>query len=145
MRTTAIACARARRNQLLGARQRGGRSPKRFPRRRLHPIRGIFRGGLIYVDVVGWPDQGRQQYGDRDGDRYERAQVQGWVERIDFRRGTVRIREENTRRRITIDMSRIPRTPFADFRISDVQISGRWSGDLFMARRIEDMRSGREH
>src|SRR2546423_5912608 len=67
---------------------------------------GVFRGGSIYVDAVSWPNDG-YGYDNRGGynNGYDNGFVRGVVERIDFRDGTLRLREERSGRIITADIA----------------------------------------
>jgi hypothetical protein len=100
---------------------------------------GVFRGGVIYVDDLGWPDRTVVVQG--------RA-VRGVVDRVDYRRGILEIRDESSGRRVTVDMVRVDRrgrVGLDDLRRGDyVTISGDWSrGGIFEAYRVDNVRSGR--
>jgi hypothetical protein len=94
---------------------------------------GVFRGGSIYVDAVSWPNDG-YGYGNRGGYGYSNGFVRGVVERVDFRDGTLRVREERTGRIITADVrSNLRGVRRGDF----VELSGRWiGGGVFDVARI---------
>jgi hypothetical protein len=62
-------------------------------------IGGIFRGGSIYADAVSWPDQ----YGYGNG--YDNGFVRGVVDRVDYRTGTVWLRDDASGRLITADVN----------------------------------------
>jgi hypothetical protein len=96
---------------------------------------GVFRGGRIDVDNIGWPD-------DRG---YNDNSVRGTVERIDRRDGVLILRESRGGRTIEVDMTdtrRSSRVDFADLRRGDyVELSGDWSRNgLFVADAIESVR-----
>jgi hypothetical protein len=57
---------------------------------------GIFRGGSIYADAVSWPGQ----YGG-----YDQGFVRGVVNRVDYRTGTVWLRDDASGRLITADVN----------------------------------------
>jgi len=59
---------------------------------------GIFRGGTIYVDAVNWPNARDGYYAYHDGF------VRGVVSRVDYRRGTVWVREERSGRLIAAQL-----------------------------------------
>jgi len=99
---------------------------------------GIFRGGSIYVDSVNWPDQrGERGFGERG---VNEQFIRGRVERVDYRNGNVWVREEGTRRSVTIDL----RNDNASrrFRRGDyVQVTGRFQRNgIFDAYRINEIR-----
>ncbi|HEX2831573.1 MAG TPA: DUF5666 domain-containing protein [Thermoanaerobaculia bacterium] len=96
---------------------------------------GVFRGGRIDVDNIGWPD-------DRG---YSDDLVRGTVERIDRRDGVLFLRESRNGRTIEVNMRdtrRTSRIDFEDLRRGDyVELSGDWSrGGTFLADRIEAVR-----
>ncbi|HEX7828149.1 MAG TPA: DUF5666 domain-containing protein, partial [Thermoanaerobaculia bacterium] len=96
---------------------------------------GVFRGGRIDVDNIGWAD-------DRG---YNDNFVRGTVERIDRRDGVLILRESRGGRTIEVDMTdtrRSNRVDFADLRRGDyVELSGDWSRNgLFVADAIESVR-----
>ena len=102
---------------------------------------GVFRGGVIYVDNFGWSDRA---YNDVVHDRT----VRGVVDRVDYRRGILEVRDESSGRRVTVDMVRADRrgrVGINDLRRGDyVTISGDWSrGGTFQAYRVDNVRSGR--
>lgn len=96
---------------------------------------GIFRGGRIDVDNIGWPD-------DRG---YADTLVRGTIERIDRRDGVLLLRDSRNGRTIEVNMRdtrRTSRIDFEDLRRGDyVELSGDWSrGGMFVADRIEAVR-----
>lgn len=114
-------------------------------------LAGIFRGGMIHVDVVNWPGGGYDGRYDRD-DRYgrnDRGFVRGVVDRVDYRRGYAVIRDSYSGRAITVEMRR-GRGGYRDVGLEDVrrgdyvEISGEWErGGVFDGYRIETVRQGR--
>jgi hypothetical protein len=105
---------------------------------------GIFRRGSVYVDAVNWPDDG---YGYGDYGNYGNDYVSGVVDRVDFRRATVWLRDARSGRLVEVDMrsDRNGRLNLDDLRRGDyVELSGGWArGDIFVADRIESVRNGR--
>ena len=109
---------------------------------------GVFRAGSIYVDDVNWPADGSYGYGYGYGyDGYSDGYVRGVVDRVDYRRATVWLRDDRSGRLVEIDMrgNRRGRLNIDDLRRGDyVELSGNWvRGDIFDAYRIESVRSGR--
>jgi hypothetical protein len=82
-------------------------------------IGGIFRGGSIYADAVSWPNEyGQYAYG------YDQGFVRGVVERVDYRTGTVWLRDDTSGRLIAADVNgRALRTLR---RGEYVELSGQW-------------------
>lgn len=119
---------------------------------------GVFRGGSIFVDIVEWPNGG--SYGDDryrddryrdDRDRnYDRRSLRGVVERVDYRRGTLVVRESASGRIVNVNMDRRGNSrrnrgvDLDDLRRGDfVTLAGDWlRGNVFEAFRIESVRSG---
>ena len=105
---------------------------------------GIFRGGSIYVDAVNWP--GDYGYGGGyGGGTYDNGYVRGVVDRVDYRAGTVWLRDEASGRLIAAEMrssDRYSRLNFGDLRRGDyVELSGQWArGGVFEAYRIDSVR-----
>lgn len=88
---------------------------------------GSLRGGMVFVESIDWPDVRG----------YNVKTIRGIVERIDFRRGELTLRGEDSGRRIFIDAGRV-RGALGNLRRGDrVEISGRWNGETFVAGRIE--------
>lgn len=103
---------------------------------------GIFRGGSIYVDAVNWPGDNGYNRG------YNDRTINGFVDRIDARRGTLWLRDDRGGELIAVtmrDSSRRGRIDLRDLRRGDyVELSGQWTrGGVFDADRIEDVRSRR--
>jgi hypothetical protein len=101
---------------------------------------GVFRGGIIYVDDFGWPD--------RETVVSQRHIVRGVVDRVDYRRGVLEVRDELSGHRVMVDMARVDRrgrVGVDDLRRGDyVTVSGDWSrGGGFEAFRVDNVRSGR--
>ena len=109
---------------------------------------GIFRRGSVYVDAVSWPDDGYGYGGyDRGYDRSYGGHLFGVVDRIDFRRDTVWLREDRGGRITEVDMrsnDRYSRLDIDDLRRGDfIELSGNWvRGGVFIADRIDSVRSG---
>jgi hypothetical protein len=103
---------------------------------------GVFRGGSVYVDNVGWPDDG---YGARAA--YGAQVVRGVVERVDYRSGTVWLRDDRSGRTVAAELDRTGRDGrrISGLRRGDyVEMSGDWArGGVFQAYRIDDVRNGR--
>jgi len=78
---------------------------------------GIFRGGSIYADAVSWPGQ----YGG-----YDHGFVRGVVNRVDYRTGTVWLRDDASGRLITADVN--GRSLGALRPGEYVELSGQWIG-----------------
>ena len=102
---------------------------------------GIFRGGMINVDAVSWPgDNGGYGYGDA------RGYLRGVVERVDYRRDVLTLRDEATRRLVDVDLrgaERFSRIDANDLRRGDlISLSGDWTrGGVFSADRIDSVRT----
>ena len=97
---------------------------------------GVFRGGTIYVDAVNWPDNG---YG--RGGSYDSGFVRGVVDRIDYRSGTIWLRDDRSGRVIAAETSR---RDLRDVRRGDfVELSGQWIRGSFEVARIDNVRGRR--
>jgi hypothetical protein len=99
---------------------------------------GVYRGGRVNVDAVNWPNDGG----------YRDDYVRGIVERVDFRNGTLLLRDSSTRQTITVDMRdtrNSSRIDLGDLRRGDsVTLSGQWlRGGRFVADGIESANSRR--
>jgi len=108
-------------------------------------IRGIFRGDIVVVDDLGYPDGG-YAYGDgRDYRDYRDREVRGIIDRVNYRLGYLILRERDGDV-IKVDMrpvNRARREPdIDDLRRGDaIAISGDWTRDgLFRAERIDRIR-----
>ena len=106
---------------------------------------GIFRGGMIVVDVVEWPP-----FAPVPGRRAHDDILRGFVERIDARHVSLVVREERSGRLIRVDVMQSDHDwnrphDFDDLRRGDfVVLSGEWSRNRdFDAYRIESVRSRR--
>ena len=121
---------------------------------------GIFRGGFIDVDLVSWRDRdGRysgRYYDDRDDRRYRHRDdrgrdgdsLRGEIERIDYRREVLAIRDRRTGRIVTVDVRRADRRSRIDLedlrRGDQIRLSGDWRRDgSFRADEIESLRTDR--
>jgi hypothetical protein len=93
---------------------------------------GIFRGGSIYADAVSWPDQ----YGNDNG--YDRGFVRGVVDRVDYRTGTIWLRDDASGRVITADVNG---RGLRNLRRGEyVELSGQWiRGGVFDVARIDNI------
>jgi hypothetical protein len=102
-------------------------------------IGGIFRGGSIYADAVSWPDQYDRGY----GNGYDRGFVRGVVDRVDYRTGTVWLRDDASGRLITADVD--GRSAIRSLRRGEhVELSGQWiRGGVFDVARIDNIRGRR--
>ena len=100
---------------------------------------GIFRGGSIYADAVSWPDQ-YGQYGYGNG--YNQSFVRGVVERVDYRTGTVWLRDASSGRLITADVNG---RSLRNLRRGEyVELTGQWiRGGVFDVASIGSIRGRR--
>jgi hypothetical protein len=109
---------------------------------------GVFRGGSIFVDAVDFPGGGAYEpyLGARD---YNDGFIRGVVERVDYRRDVLVLRDERTGRFVDVDMrgtDRRGRIDADDLRRGDVvSLSGRWVRGAFVAYRVDSVRSGRDY
>ncbi|HEX9160140.1 MAG TPA: hypothetical protein VF980_00420 [Thermoanaerobaculia bacterium] len=110
---------------------------------------GIFRNDRIDVDAIDYPGDGGYNGGYDNGYGYQDNYLRGYVDRVDFRRGILVIRDDSSGRFVTVDMDRLDRrgrgVDLDDLRRGDfVTLSGDWSrGGVFQAYRIENVRSRR--
>lgn len=98
---------------------------------------GVYRDNSVYVDNVSYGG-----YGYNDG------YVQGVVDRVDYRYGTVLLRDDRTGRIINVDMratSRRSRLDVSDLRRGDyVTLNGNWSRNgVFRACEVASVSTGR--
>jgi hypothetical protein len=99
---------------------------------------GVFRGGSVYVDAVNWPDNG-YGYG-RGGGYYDNGFVRGVVDRVDYRSGTIWLRDDATGREIA---AQTYGRGFGGLRPGDyVQLDGQWIRGTFAVTRIDNVRGG---
>lgn len=103
---------------------------------------GIFRGGLINVDAVSWPGDNGGYYDRGDA----RGFMRGVVERVDYRRDVLTLRDERTGRLVDVDLrgtERSSRIDANDLRRGDlITLSGDWTrGGIFSAYRIDSVRT----
>lgn len=117
--------------------------PESYFRGRGHNLRvgiqivlgGVFRGGSINVDAVNWPDNGGYDRG------YDRGFIAGTVERVDYRDGTMLLRDERSGRMITAATGGYGRRSLDGIRRGDyVELSGGWDRGVFDVARIDNVR-----
>lgn len=111
---------------------------------------GIYRDGAVYVDALGYP--GDPYYNDPyyDGayaggyeSGYDSGYVRGVVDNVDYRTGTLYLRDDASGRVIAVDMRRVDRRysrlDTGDLRRGDrVSLNGSWvRAGLFAADRID--------
>jgi len=100
---------------------------------------GIFRNGSVYVDDGGYGNYGNGYYSD--------GYVRGVVDRVDYRRDVLFLRDDRSGRIIEADLrgDRYSRVNVDDLRRGDfVELSGGWvRGDIFAVDRIDNVRRGR--
>ena len=97
---------------------------------------GIFRGGTIYGDAVTWPDNAG----------YRSDFVRGVVDRIDYRAGTVWLRDDASGRLIAADMNgRRESAEMRGLRRGDrVELTGQWlRGGVFDVASLNAIRGRR--
>lgn len=100
---------------------------------------GVFRRGAVNVDIVEYPSSRREN---RDW-WADRVYVRGHIDRIDFRRHTMFVRDEFSRRTIAINVEQLDRRSrrfdLDDVRRGDyVQVWGDWrGGGVLEAARVE--------
>jgi len=109
---------------------------------------GIFNGTYVDVDALGWP--GDPYYNDPYysdggyyGNRYD-GYLSGRVERVDYRYGTLFLRDDRSGRVIEVDMRSTEHRrglDLGDLRRGDrVTLAGSWDGGYFRAYRIDSVR-----
>lgn len=109
---------------------------------------GIFRGGVIYADVYGDPYYDNGGYGDNRG--YSNDYVTGYVDRVDYRTGTLSLRDDRTGRFVTVDTRsidpRYSRIDGRDLRRGDrVTLTGSWlRNGLFAANSVDSVDTRRD-
>jgi hypothetical protein len=106
---------------------------------------GIFRGGMINVDVVDYPNGGGYNNGGYNQDGY----LTGSVDRVDYRSGTLWLRDDRSGNVVSVDTRsldrRNSRLDTRDLRRGDrVSFVGSWlRNGLFAASGIDSINSGR--
>jgi hypothetical protein len=109
---------------------------------------GVFRGGYVWVDALGWP--GDAYYRDGESNRYDygygRDLVSGRVERVDYRAERLVLRDDRSGRVIEIDTraadDRHRRLDISDVHRGDrITLRGTWEHGVFRAFRIESIRA----
>lgn len=113
---------------------------------------GYFGGNDFYADSVDFID-GAYDNDNRDNrgyrNSYNNDYVSGIVERVDFRRGTMLLRDDRSGRRIEVVMVNGSRNrrgvDLNDVRRGDrISLSGDWRrGNVFEAYNIDSLRNGR--
>ena len=104
---------------------------------------GIFRGGVIYADVYDDPYDDNGGYGDNPG--YSNDYVTGYVDRVDYRTGTLSLRDDRNGRFVTVDTRsidpRYSRIDGRDLRRGDrVTLTGSWlRNGLFAANGVDSV------
>lgn len=96
---------------------------------------GIFRGGVFGIDAVSWP---ASSYGYDQG--YVRGQgfVRGVVQQVDYRSGTLTLRDASTGRLFEVDMREAGGAQVG--RGDYVTLSGQWiQGNVFAAYRVDSV------
>ena len=110
---------------------------------------GYYGGNDFHVDscdFVGYNDRDRYRYGN-DGREF----VRGIVEQVDYRRGTLWLRDDRTGRRVSVVMAGGRRerrgVDLNDLRRGDVvTFSGDWHRNgVFEAYSVESLRDGRRY
>jgi hypothetical protein len=91
---------------------------------------GIFRGGSIYADAVSWPGQ--------YGNGYDQGFIRGVVDRVDYRTGTVWLRDAASGRLIAADVNG---RSLRNLRRGEyVELTGQWiRGGVFDVARIDNI------
>lgn len=137
----------------------GGRYPYWVPASRLgrHQLRvgidirlgGIFNGSYVDVDALGWPgdpyyNDGYYDGGGYNNGGYDDGYLAGRVERIDYRYGTLLLRDDRSGRTVQVDMrptSGRRGLDFGDVRRGDrIALEGSWDRGYFHAYRIDSLR-----
>ena len=104
---------------------------------------GIYNGSYVDVDALGWP--GDPYYnGGGYSDRYNEGFLSGRVERVDYRHGTLLLRDNRSGRVIEVNMRSTEHRrglDFEDVRRGDlITLAGSWDGGYFHAYRIDSVR-----
>jgi hypothetical protein len=91
---------------------------------------GIFSGGVFGIDAVSWPAS--------NGYGYDQGYVRGVVQQVDYRSGTLTLRDASTGRLFEVDIreaggARVSRGEY-------VTLSGQWiQGNVFAAYRVDSV------
>jgi len=105
---------------------------------------GIFNGGYWEVDTLGYPGDPYYNDGYYGNGYYSNGILSGRVERVDFRYGTLLLRDDRSGRLIDVDMRSTEYRrglSLDDLRRGDrVTLSGSWGGGAFHAYRIDGVR-----
>ena len=110
---------------------------------------GVFRGGSIYVDNVGWPDYDGYYGQGGYGSDYRDGYLRGTVDRIDVYRNVMVVRDDDSGRYVTVYMRRTDDRRNRSIDLNDLRrgdyitLSGDWSRGAFTAYRIESFDSAR--
>ncbi len=109
---------------------------------------GIFNGSYVDVDALGYP--GDPYYNDPYyngggySDRYNEGFLSGRVERVDYRYGTLLLRDNRSGRVIEVNMRSTEHRrglDFEDVRRGDlITLAGSWDDGYFHAYRIDSVR-----
>lgn len=107
---------------------------------------GIFNGSYVDVDALGWP--GDPYYNDdgyySNGGYYNDGYLTGRVERVNYRYGTLLLRDDRSGRTVEVDMRATGNRRGVDFgdlhRGDRVTLSGSWERNYFHAYRIDSVR-----
>ncbi len=109
---------------------------------------GIFNGSYVDVDALGYP--GDPYYNDPYyngggySDRYNEGFLSGRVERVDYRFGTLLLRDNRSGRVIEVNMRSTEHRrglDFEDVRRGDlITLAGSWDDGYFHAYRIDSVR-----
>jgi len=91
---------------------------------------GIFRGGVFGIDAVSWPVS--------SGYGYDQGYVRGVVQQVDYRTGTLILRDASTGRLFEVDMREAGGVQVG--RGDYVTLSGQWiQGNVFAAYRVDSV------
>ena len=109
---------------------------------------GIFNGSYVDVDALGWPGDPYYNDGYYDGGGYNGGYDDGYlagrVERIDYRSGTLLLRDDRSGRTVEVDMRPTAGRrglDFGDVRRGDrISLEGSWDRGYFHAYRIDGVR-----
>jgi len=117
---------------------------------------GIYNGSYVDVDALGWPGDpyyndpyaydngGGYDNGGYGGGGYADGYLTGRVERVDFRYGTLALRDDRSGHIVEVDMRATERRrglDLGDVRRGDrITLSGSWDRGYFHAYRIDSVR-----